>query len=141
MLGYLGSGPLTQNWFRTGDMAQMAPDGSITYLGRADDMMNAGGYRVSPLEVEAAMAAAAGLTACAAVALSPKPDTTVIALFYSGQANEQDLRAHASEKLARYKQPRLYIPVGTLPYGPNGKLNRRALREGYEAPHDGNNPA
>ncbi len=141
MLGYLGAPPLHQSWFRTGDMAQMAQDGSVTYLGRADDMMNAGGYRVSPLEVEAAMTGATGLTACAAVAASPKPDTTVIALFYTGNADKQALRAHAAEKLARYKRPRLYIQRASLPYGPNGKLNRRALRDSFEASHDGNDPA
>lgn len=141
MLGYLGHTPLGQNWFRTGDMAQMAADGSVTYLGRADDMLNAGGYRVSPLEVEAAMAQAKGVAACAAVEISPKPDTTLIALFYTGEADEQALRAHAAEKLARYKQPRVYIPLASLPYGATGKLNRRALRAQHEAHHDRNDPA
>ncbi|MCX8509402.1 MAG: AMP-binding protein, partial [Rhodobacteraceae bacterium] len=44
------------DWFLTGDLAQMRADGAVTYLGRADDMMNAGGFRVSPLEVEVALA-------------------------------------------------------------------------------------
>ncbi len=141
MLGYLGAQPLTQSWFRTGDMAQMAPDGAITYLGRADDIMNAGGYRVSPLDVEAAMMQAPGLTACAAVEVQATTDTSLIALYHTGDADEQSLRRHAEEKLARYKQPRLYIYAATLPYGPNGKLNRRALRDSYEANHDRNDPA
>ncbi len=133
MLGYLGAQPLSQNWFRTGDMAQMAADGAVTYLGRADDMMNAGGYRVSPLEVEAALSRADGVTACAAVELQTSPDTSLIALYYVGDGDEHALRAHAQEKLARYKQPRLYIRLADLPYGANGKLNRRALRDSYEA--------
>ena len=48
-------------WFVTGDMAVMQGDGAIRSLGRADDMMNAGGFRVSPAEVEAAFAGIAGL--------------------------------------------------------------------------------
>jgi len=133
MLGYLGQAPLAQSWFRTGDMAQMAADGTVTYLGRADDMMNAGGYRVSPLEVEGAMAEAPAVTACAAVEVAPTPDTTLIALYYTGDADEHALRAHAEEKLTRYKQPRVYIQRAALPYGLNGKLNRRALRDSYKA--------
>jgi acyl-coenzyme A synthetase/AMP-(fatty) acid ligase len=56
-LGYLNQPEDTAarfagDWFLTGDTVSMADDGAITYLGRDDDMMNAGGYRVSPLEVE-----------------------------------------------------------------------------------------
>lgn len=131
MLGYLDGPPLPDRWFLTGDIATMQPDGSITYLGRSDDMMNPGGHRVSPLEVEAHFAP---LTPAAAVQVSPKPGAQVIALYYTGDTDEQTLRAHAEQGLARYKQPRLYFPVASLPYGANGKLNRRALRDRFEAP-------
>ena len=134
MLGYLNDAPVAGAWFKTGDMAEMAEDGTITYLGRSDDMMNAGGYRVSPMEVEAAFATLPNLAGCAAVQVQVKADAAVIALFFSGDADEQALRAHAERNLARYKQPRLYIYRAALPYGANGKLNRRALRDSYEAP-------
>ncbi len=134
MLGYLGAPPVQGAWFGTGDMAQMAGDGTITYLGRRDDMMNAGGYRVSPLEVEAAFANAPKLASCAATQVQVKADASVIALFFTGTADEQALRAHAEQNLARYKQPRLYIRRDALPYGANGKLNRRTLRDTFEAP-------
>ena len=56
MLGYwktvTGPAPVGTAWFGTGDYVTMARYGAITYLGRRDDMMNAGGFRVSPLEVE-----------------------------------------------------------------------------------------
>ena len=57
MLGYLGAPEATAekfagDWFLTGDQGVMDADGQIAYLGRADDMMNAGGFRVSPIEVE-----------------------------------------------------------------------------------------
>ena len=131
MIGYLGSDPVQGDWFTTGDMASMQQDGSIHYIGREDDMMNPGGYRVSPLEVEAHFAQ---LTPCAAIQVSPKAGTYVVALHYTGDVDEQTLRAHAGAGLARYKQPRLYIHVPALPYGANGKLNRRALRARFEAP-------
>ncbi|MEM9582113.1 MAG: class I adenylate-forming enzyme family protein [Pseudomonadota bacterium] len=134
MLNYIGEPTLAGAWFETGDQARMAEDGTITYLGRQDDMMNAGGFRVSPLEVETSFTGQPGIDACAAVQIRIKQDADVIALFHTGQAHEQDLRAHAERNLARYKQPRLYIQRDALPYGANGKLNRRALRASFEAP-------
>ncbi|SDW39189.1 Acyl-CoA synthetase (AMP-forming)/AMP-acid ligase II [Litoreibacter albidus] len=139
MLGTLDADLVTEGaWFVTADTVSMGADGDITYLGRSDDMMNAGGYRVSPLEVEAAFAGYAAMTGCAAVTVEVKADTEVIALFYSADGPLQDeaLRAHAQALLARYKQPRLYIHRATLPKGTNGKLNRRLLRYAFEDPHD-----
>ncbi|HEX9856931.1 MAG TPA: class I adenylate-forming enzyme family protein [Paracoccaceae bacterium] len=118
-------------WFLTGDTVAMAEDGAITYLGRDDDMMNAGGYRVSPLEVEAALAGCPGLTECAVCEVEVRPGVTVIGCFYVASepiATEQ-ISAFAATRLARYKQPRLYVPLASLPRGPNNKILRRALRE------------
>ena len=133
-LGYLGQPEETAQkfrgeWFVTGDTVTMAEDDAITYLGRDDDMMNAGGFRVSPQEVERAMAAHPAVDDCAAVELALKPGTSVIALFYTGQeCSHDDLEAHASAHLARYKQPRLFVRRDALPRAANNKINRRALR-------------
>ena len=125
--------PIAGDWFQTGDIVHMAKDGAITYHGRADDMLNAGGFRVSPVEIETAMNAHPGVTASAAVELPVKADASVIALFYCGTAGEDALAAHAEEALARFKQPRLYLPRATIPTTANGKINRRALREEWKA--------
>lgn len=140
MLGYLNAPEETAarmrgDWFLTGDQASMDTDGQITYLGRNDDMMNAGGYRVSPIEVEAALAGAPGLTAVAVTDVEVKADARVIAAFYTAPAALDDaaLASYVKPKLARYKQPRLYIHLPELPMGANGKILRRALRAGFEA--------
>jgi acyl-coenzyme A synthetase/AMP-(fatty) acid ligase len=142
MLGYWGAAEETLarfdgEWFLTGDLASMAPDGALTYLGRADDMMNAGGIRVSPLEVESVLNAHPDISECAATEVSVKADTTVIAAFYvAGRPlGDEELKDFAGERLAGYKCPRLYVRVEALPKGANGKLLRRALRECYEATH------
>ncbi|MEM8582417.1 MAG: fatty acid--CoA ligase family protein, partial [Pseudomonadota bacterium] len=139
MLGYLTS-PDTETprhqdaWFDTGDRAIMRADGAVKYLGRDDDMMNAGGYRVAPLEVEAAFATLPGLGECAATSVDIKADAQVIALFYTGfSLDDARLRAHAEANLARYKQPRVFIHCESLPHNANGKLNRKALRRTFEA--------
>ena len=134
-LGTLDAGRITPpeaEWFQTGDMVVMAEDGAITSLGRADDMINAGGFRVSPVEIEAALATHPGVSACAAVEIKVREDTSVIAAFYAGTADETTLTAHAETCLARYKQPRLYIRRDGIPVTPNGKINRRALREEWK---------
>jgi acyl-coenzyme A synthetase/AMP-(fatty) acid ligase len=140
MLGYWDAPAQTAerfrgDWFLTGDQGVRAADGQITYLGRSDDMMNAGGFRVSPLEVEAALAAMPGLEAVGVTEVEVRPDVRVIAAFYTAPVALDDaaLRRYAETRLARYKQPRLYIHLPTLPTGANGKLLRRALRAAYEA--------
>lgn len=117
------------DWFLTGDIGVMDEDGQITYLGRNDDMMNAGGYRVSPLEVESALADAPGVTGVGVTQVEAKTGVFIIAAFYTSPAplDERDLRAYVEPKLARYKQPRAYIHVPMLPAGANGKLVRRRL--------------
>ena len=135
-LGYLGATAETADrfageWFLTGDIASMAEDGAITYLGRDDDMMNAGGVRVSPLEVEAVLNTHPAIHETAACAVEVKPGVSVIAAFYTADAPlpEADLDAFAAARLARYKQPRIWRHVEALPRGPNNKLQRRALRD------------
>lgn len=121
------------DWFLTGDQGIMHDDGQISYLGRDDDMMNAGGYRVSPIEVEQAFNSYSGIDAVAVTQIEVKADTYVIAAFYTGLAtlDEAKVNDHASNHLARYKQPRLYIHIDALPLGANGKILRKILRDRY----------
>ncbi len=123
------------DWFLTGDHGAMAVDGQITYLGRGDDMMNAGGYRVSPVEVESALSNYPGITQVGAAAVEVKQDTFVIAAFYTGpqRLDEDALRAYVQANLARYKQPRAFVHLPELPTGGNGKLLRRALPAYFKA--------
>lgn len=142
MLGYHGDPEATANrfagdWFLTGDLACETEAGALRYLGRNDDMMNAGGIRVSPIEVETALTDHPGVTEAAACEVRVGPETTVIAAFWSGPAPiaEGQLRAFAAERLASYKLPRLFVRVDHLPRGANNKLLRRALRQDWEKNH------
>ena len=116
-------------WFLTGDTGVMAEDGQIAYLGRTDDMMNAGGYRVSPIEVETALARMPGITEVGVTQIEVKTGVFVIVAFYTGpqKLDEAALHAYVGENLARYKQPRAFVHVPVLPAGANGKLIRRRL--------------
>ncbi|MCR9126504.1 MAG: acyl--CoA ligase [Rhodobacteraceae bacterium] len=134
MLGYLGQPEETASrfrgpWFMTGDQGVMEDDGQIAYLGRADDMMNAGGYRVSPLEVEGALAGFPGIVQVGATDVAVASGARIIVAFYTAPTPlpEPELAAFAAARLARYKQPRAYVHLDALPAGANGKLLRRAL--------------
>lgn len=142
MLGYWGADEETRarkrgEWFLTGDTVQMDDSGALTYLGRGDDMMNAGGVRVSPIEVESALNTHDAIHECAAVEVQVKADTTVIAAFYVADTDLDagDLDRFAATRLARYKMPRIYHRVDALPKNPNGKIQRRRLRETWEGDH------
>ncbi|MBV6634735.1 MAG: AMP-binding protein, partial [Mameliella sp.] len=136
MLRYVGAPEATAekfsgDWYLTGDRGAMDGDGHITYLGRDDDMMNAGGYRVSPLEVEAALAGLPGVIELAVTDIAVKEDVRIVAAFYTAEAelDEEVLKAEAAERLARYKCPRTFIRIDALPRNPNGKLQRKALKD------------
>ena len=140
MLGYLHARADTQaryqgDWFVTGDQGSMDESGQITYLGRADDMMNAGGYRVSPLEVEAVLNDHPGISQAAVTDIEVKQDARLIMAFYTAPEPlpHETLENHVAERLAPYKRPRGFYHVDTLPTGANGKLLRRALRPIYES--------
>ena len=135
MLGYLEDDEKTKarfcgDWFLTGDTGLMAEDGAITYLGRRDDILTAGGYRISPVEVENAMLLHPDITDAAVVDEQLDAETRVVALHYAAEAqlDADDLRDHAAQHLARYKQPRTFHHHESLPRGAGGKLLRRTFK-------------
>ena len=119
------------DWFIGGDLASIDADGYLWHHGRADDMMNAGGYRVSPVEVEAALADCPGLAEVAVAELRVRPDVSVIAAFAVRAAGSsiaaEAVIEHAGRRLAAYKRPKQVVFVDALPRSANGKLLRRQL--------------
>jgi acyl-coenzyme A synthetase/AMP-(fatty) acid ligase len=138
MLGYLDApedtaARLQGDWFVTGDLVEETadeetPGGAFRHLGRADDILNPGGFRIAPQEVEAALALCPDLTEIAVTEVETAPGTRILAAAFVGPADEASLTAHAAAHLARYKQPRLWFRLDHLPRNANMKLNRRALR-------------
>ena len=118
------------DWFLTGDTVSMDEDGYVTYLGRDDDMMNAGGYRVSPMEVEAAMMQATGVTQAAAAEVEVRENVRVIAGFFVADTDLSDeLSEICAQTLAKYKRPRMFVKMDALPMGANNKIQRKKLRD------------
>ena len=121
-------------WFIGGDLASMDDEGYITHLGRANDLMNALGYRVSPLEVEGVLAEHPHVAEVACAEIRLRDDLSVIGAFIvlGGQIanppNPSEIIAFASTRLAAYKCPREIRFVASLPRTTNGKVQRAVLR-------------
>ncbi|MEQ8745369.1 AMP-binding protein [Pyruvatibacter sp.] len=118
------------DWFCGGDLACMDADGYVWFEGRADDVMNAQGYRVSPAEVEAALTSHPAVAQVAVREVETASGVHIIAAFVkpAGAAPDPSLLiAHARQHLAAYKCPRQILFVDDLPHTPNGKLARKRL--------------
>lgn len=136
MLGYWNRPEETNaafraGWFLTGDRARCDSDGYYWYEGRADDLMNAFGYRVAPEEVERAIAAHPDVGEVAVTAVPVRDSVSLITAFVvarqPGWHDETALATWAKERLAEYKRPKAYRFVDELPRTPSGKIRRKAL--------------
>ncbi len=119
-------------WFIGGDAGILDEDGYIAHLGRRNELMNAGGFRVSPLEVEQEIAKHPNVAEVAVTELAIRDGVSIIGAFVvprdTGQANLADnLGELATQSLAAYKRPREYVIVDHLPRTMNGKVKRSEL--------------
>jgi acyl-coenzyme A synthetase/AMP-(fatty) acid ligase len=125
------------DWFVGGDIASIDEEGYVTHHGRANDLMNALGYRVSPLEVEAALAQHPGVTEVACAELRIREDLSIIAAFVVPKEGQpvtgEMIMNFAAERLASYKCPREVCLVDALPRTANGKVQRSRLPSLYSS--------
>ena len=124
------------DWFIGGDLVQLDPEGYLTYHGRNDDVMNAMGYRVSPLEVEHCLSQHPAVAEVAVTELVVGEGISVIAAFVVPRDPDEPegvdaapLLAYAHQHLAAYKCPREIIFMDHLPRTANGKVRRRELAQ------------
>jgi acyl-coenzyme A synthetase/AMP-(fatty) acid ligase len=119
------------DWFTGGDLVTIDADGYVWHRGRADDVMNAGGYRVSPVEVEDAFADHPAIAEIAVTETALRPGVSGITAFVvlraGAPADEAAILAHGEGELAPYKRPKRVLFVEALPRSANGKLLRREL--------------
>lgn len=125
------------DWFCGGDLGVMDDEGYITHLGRNDDLMNAQGYRVSPLEVENVLAAHPDIAEVAVTELGVAENVRVISAFVvlreDAEPDSRPLLEFAKDRLAAYKCPRKFVFLESLPRTANGKVKRAELRQSYRA--------
>lgn len=120
-------------WFMSGDLASIDEDGAVRHHGRVDDLMNAFGYRVSPLEVEHVIGRTDGVAEVAVTEINVRDGLSVIGAFVVADADDlgslrHNIEVRVARDLADYKRPREYVFVAQLPRTANGKLQRSALQ-------------
>ncbi|MDQ0188978.1 long-chain-fatty-acid--CoA ligase [Alicyclobacillus cycloheptanicus] len=140
MLGYLKEPEKTaeafrNGWFHTGDLGVMDEEGYITVIDRKKDMIKTGGVNVASSEVEEAIYQHPGVSEVAVIGV---PDdywmeavTAVIVPKPGVELNAADLEAHCRERLGKFKIPKHFVFVESLPKNPSGKILKRALRDQF----------
>jgi acetyl-CoA synthetase len=123
-------------WFDSGDLVRLDVDGYLFYLGRADDLINSGGYRIGPAEVENAVSEHPAVQECAAVASPDAERGEVVKVFVvlrpgvvGSEALAKEIQEHVKRVTAPYKYPRRIEFIDSLPKTPTGKIRRRQLRD------------
>ncbi|MBV8645651.1 MAG: AMP-binding protein [Candidatus Eremiobacteraeota bacterium] len=123
-------------WYLTGDRAQLDDDGYFWFVGRADDVISSGAYRIGPFEVESALLEHAAVLESAVVG-SPDADRGNIVKafvvlrpgFEPSDALVRELQDHCKRVTAPYKYPRAIEFVAELPKTRSGKIRRVELRQ------------
>jgi oxalate---CoA ligase len=122
-------------WLDTGDLGYLDSDGYLFLAGRSDDVINRGGEKIYPREIEEILLAQPGVRAAAVVGVRDEVlGERAIAYVIPNDGwlyhrLETELRAVCEEQLPRHKQPSAFRVVDQLPLGPTGKIARYRLRE------------
>ncbi len=135
--------------YRTGDLVRYLADGSLEFIGRADDQVSIRGFRVELGEIESALYAHAAVSEAVVIVredLTPGVKRLVAyAVLHEGEeVQTNELRQSLKDRLPDYMVPSVIILMDALPLTPNGKVDRRALplpdtvraqwEDGYVAP-------
>jgi malonyl-CoA/methylmalonyl-CoA synthetase len=124
-------------FFITGDVATMADDGRVSIVGRAKDLIIAGGLNIYPREIELAIDAVPGMAESAVIGV-PHPDlgeavVAVVTRQPGSNSDEAVVLDAIANQLARFKQPRRILFTESLPRNQMGKVQKSVLREIYKS--------
>jgi thioesterase domain-containing protein len=120
-------------WFRTGDEGSFDADGYLTLRGRIKEIINRGGEKVSPLEIDDALLRHPAVDQAVTFALADdrlgEEIAAAVVLGPESAADERELQDFVSQQLAPFKVPRRIIVLDEIPKGPTGKIQRIGLGE------------
>ena len=141
-LGYYKDPEKSSKTFRTingvrysfpGDMATVEADGSLTLLGRGSQVINSGGEKIFPEEVEEAVKRVEGVLDCLVVGIDDEKFgqavTAVASLSPGAKVEEAAIIANVKTQLAGYKAPKRVVFVTQIPRAPNGKADYKTARD------------
>jgi acyl-CoA synthetase (AMP-forming)/AMP-acid ligase II len=123
----------TAGWFRTGDQGVLDPDGYLTLVGRLKEMINRGGEKIAPREIDEVLLQHPAVGEAIAFG-SPHPawgEEVAAAVVLKEPVSEKELLAFARERLADYKVPKKLYIVDEIPRGATGKIQRRNVAASF----------
>lgn len=133
--GYLNQSKLAGRYYATGDSVEFEPDGSVSFIGRADDVITSSGYRIGPFDVESALIEHPAVIEAAVVGVPDPERTEIVKAFVilakgveGSDALREELQAHVKRRLSAHAWPKLLDFVTELPKTPSGKIQRFILR-------------
>ncbi len=123
----------TGGWFRTGDQGFLDQEGYLVISGRTKEMINRGGEKIFPREVDELLLQFPGVTQAAAFAL-PHPTlgedlAAVVVLDKGAAATEKEIRQFAAGRISSFKVPSKIFFVEDIPKGPTGKVQRVGMAD------------
>jgi long-chain acyl-CoA synthetase len=131
-LGTTSDAMTEDGYFKTGDIAEMDPDGYFRIVDRKKDMILVSGLNVFPNEIEEALASMVGVVECACVGVPDDQTGEAVAVFIVQEADAEltidSVRDHCRASLAAYKVPKKVTFIEALPKSTVGKILRRELR-------------
>ena len=123
----------TNGWFRTGDQGVMDDDGYLTITGRLKEIINRGGEKISPREVDDVLMDHPAVQQVVTFAMPHdklgEEVAAAIVLAEGTEATEREIQSFAGERLANFKVPRKILFLEEIPKGATGKLQRIGLAE------------
>ncbi len=129
----------TDGYFITGDIATMDAEGRVAIVGRAKDLIIAGGLNIYPREIELAIDAVEGVKESAVIGV-PHPDlgeaVVAVVVREADALTEDNILSALASGLARFKQPRRIVFADNLPRNAMGKVQKAVLRDGHGALFD-----
>lgn len=120
--------PTQPGFYDTSDRGVLDAAGRLTVLGRIDAVINTGGEKVDPLEVEAALRELGVADAAVLGVPDPRWGESVVAIVAGCTHDDDTLHLRLRHALAAHKVPKRFVRVAALPRSEAGKLDRRALR-------------
>jgi oxalate---CoA ligase len=123
----------TGGWFRTGDQGVLDTGGYLSLVGRLKEMINRGGEKIAPREIDDVLLQHPAVAEAVAFGLphSGWGEEVAAAVVLKGDATEKELVAFARERLADHKVPRKLFVVEQIPRTPTGKIQRRTVAETF----------